>query len=88
MLYGGEPYPARALRELMIALPDVTVTNVYGPAEVNACCHHHIDGPNDIDDDIPIGRPWDGVEFRVVDEDGREATPGQPGELWVSAPRS
>ena len=72
VLYGGEPYPAGALRELMVALPGVSVTNVYGPAEVNACSHHHIDHPNEIDADIPIGRPWDGVEFRVIDEDGRD----------------
>lgn len=86
ILYGGEPYPAGGLRELMAALPDVHVTNVYGPAEVNACSHHHIDSPSEIRGDVPIGRPWEGVDVRVVDADGREAAPGQPGELWVSAP--
>ena len=86
VLYGGEPYPPGALRELMAALPAVTVTNVYGPAEVNACSHHHIDDSSEIGTDVPIGRPWDGVEVAVVDEDGQEVPRGQPGELWVAAP--
>jgi amino acid adenylation domain-containing protein len=85
VLYGGEPYPGAALRELMQLLPGVRVVNVYGPAEVNACTHHHIQDPALIGDHVPIGRPWPGVDLRIVD-DGRDVAPGETGELWVSAP--
>jgi amino acid adenylation domain-containing protein len=86
VLYGGEPYPGGSLRRLMAALPGVHVVNVYGPAEVNACTHHHLDRPSEVGEEVPIGRPWAGAEVRVVGEDGLDVTPGEPGELWVSTP--
>lgn len=85
VLYGGEPYPGAALRELTQLLPGVSIINVYGPAEVNACTHHHINDPASIGDHVPIGRPWDDVELRIVDE-GADVPVGSKGELWVSAP--
>jgi len=86
VMYGGEPYSAGALAELMRALPGVEIENIYGPAEVNECTNHRLAGPPGPDGEVPIGRPWDGVELRVVDEVGRVVPPGTPGELWVSAP--
>lgn len=86
VLYGGEPYSGAALRQLMEMLPGRSIVNVYGPAEVNACTHHHVDEPTDVGEVVPIGSPWDGVEVRVVDDDGVEAPHDEPGELWVSAP--
>lgn len=86
IMYGGEPYSGAALAELMRALPAVIVKNIYGPAEVNECTNHLVATPPASDEEIPIGRPWDGVDLRVVDDDGRAVPPGQPGELWVAAP--
>lgn len=86
VLYGGEPFPGGALRQLMNRLPGVGFINVYGPAEVNACTHHHLTDASEVGDDVPIGRPWAGVDIRVVDEVGRDVACGDQGELWVSAP--
>jgi amino acid adenylation domain-containing protein len=86
VLYGGEPYPGGSLRGLMTALPGVHIVNVYGPAEVNACTHHHLDHPSEVGDDVPIGRPWAGADIRVVGDNGLDVGPGEPGELWVSTP--
>lgn len=33
-----------------------------------------------------IGKPLPGVEVKVVDSEGNEALPGDPGELWVRGP--
>ena len=86
VMYGGEPYSGGALAELMHVLPGVEIKNIYGPAEVNECTNHRVVGVPSADGEIPIGRPWDGVELRVVDEAGTDVAPGTPGELWVSAP--
>ncbi len=32
------------------------------------------------------GRPLDGVEIRLVDDDGRPVGPGRPGEIWSRGP--
>lgn len=86
ILYGGEPYPGAHVRRLMEAVPGVPVVNVYGPAEVNACTHQHLADASSVGDEVPIGRPWEGAVVRVVDDDGNDAPPGSPGELWVSTP--
>jgi amino acid adenylation domain-containing protein len=84
--YGGEVFPAGALNRLHELVPGAAVTNVYGPAEVNECTNHRLDLPLTADADVPIGRPWAGVSVRVVDGDGAEVAPGEPGQLLVSGP--
>lgn len=84
--YGGETFPPGALAELMRCLPQATVLNVYGPAEVNAVMSHQQDGPPETDAEVPLGDCWEGVDLCVVDEDGREVSVGTKGELWISAP--
>jgi amino acid adenylation domain-containing protein len=86
VMYGGEPYSGGALAELMQALPSVEIENIYGPAEVNECTNHRVVRPAELATEIPIGRPWEGVALRVVDDTGAVVPAGTPGELEVSAP--
>lgn len=86
VLYGGESFAPGELRAAMAAFPGARFSNVYGPAEVNHCTHHHLDGPPSGDDPVPIGGPWAGVEVLVVGPDGEPVAPPDPGELWVSGP--
>lgn len=84
VLFGGEPFPPAALAEAMRRLPGVRFSNVYGPAEVNQCTHHHLDAPPTGDEPVPIGRPWADTEILVVDGSDRVVVPGETGELLVS----
>jgi len=87
ILYGGEPFHPRQLRELMALVSSARVSNVYGPAEVNQCTYYHLpDLPNDFDESIPIGRVWDNSEGLLLDEHDNEAAPGEIGELVVRTP--
>jgi amino acid adenylation domain-containing protein len=87
ILYGGEPFHPRQVRELMTLIPSARVSNVYGPAEVNQCTYYHLPGlPNALDESIPIGQVWDNSEGLVLDEHDREAAPGEIGELVVRTP--
>ncbi|MCH1770005.1 MULTISPECIES: class I adenylate-forming enzyme family protein [Metallosphaera] len=42
--------------------------------------------PRDITEIITIGKPLKHVDIKVVKEDGKDAMPGEVGELWVKAP--
>ncbi len=83
VIYGGEAFPVKQLNLLMAALPNARFSNVYGPAEVNAC--HTFDLPMNQPwqgTDIPIGTPCRDVECKIVDEQGNTALRG---ELWIAA---
>lgn len=84
ILFGGEPFPPKYLRELMDLLPNARFCNVYGPAEVNQCTYFHV--PEDFSggaEVIPLGKVWDGALAKVLDGSGIEVDPGQTGELIV-----
>lgn len=69
VLFGGEVFPPRTLAELMTRVPGARFSNVFGPAEVNACLIHHLsDAPVD-DAVIPAGRPFGDTTVRLVDLD-------------------
>ena len=85
VMYGGEPYPVEALRELMRAIPHADFWNVYGPAEVNGCVNHLVREPLTEGSAPPIGRPWGAAAIRIVDSSGTDVPDGVAGELLVSA---
>lgn len=84
ILYGGESYPPPELAELMAAVPSATVSNVYGPAEVNQCMRFDLPGAPTSDSPIPIGRAWEETETALVARDGSEVL-GAAGELLVAS---
>lgn len=87
VLFGGEPFPTKHLRRLMAALPGARFSNVYGPTETNGCTYYLVPPlPENADDPIPIGRPYENVETLVVDEAGAPVAPGKVGELLVRSP--
>ena len=95
VLFGGEVLAPQVLADLMRQLPGARFSNVYGPAEVNACTVHHLDELPTGEEPVPIGGPVADTAVRVVDPDlgvtprqgaPAEVGPGEQGELWVSAP--
>lgn len=86
VLYGGEPFPPRHLRDLMKAWPNVRFSNVYGPAEVNQCTFYHI--PHSYADDernlpVPIGKTWAETDGLIIDEEDEIIDDQRPGELVI-----
>ena len=84
ILFGGEPFPPKHLRALMLALPGTRFTNVYGPAEAPSCTCYDLPGPP-VDDDtpIPIGTVSRNSRDIIVDADGVECPDGEAGELCI-----
>ncbi len=83
VLFGGEVFPPAALRALMTSLPGARFSNVYGPAEVNQCMFHHLDGPPADDRNVPIGAAWQDTDVRIVTPEGAVVHAAGRGELQI-----
>lgn len=84
VLFAGEVFPQKYLRDVMRALPDAAFYNLYGPTETNVCTFYHV--PRDLDPDataIPIGAACANTEVFAVDVEGRLVADGEEGELLV-----
>jgi len=87
VLFAGEVFPVKYLRELQARLGGVEFYNLYGPTETNVCTYHQVPDPLAPETtDIPIGRACANTEVFAIDESGRPAGPGQTGELYVRGP--
>ena len=84
IMFGGEPFPPRQLRQLMNILNKVRFTNVYGPAEAPSCTCYDIPAPPDNDDEpIPIGTVSRNSEDIIVNNENNDCETGEAGELCI-----
>lgn len=80
--FGSEVLPARQLALWRGALPNARFTNLYGPTEATGMsCYYHVDRDFAPDEPIPIGRPFPNTGLLLLTEDGRQAAPGEVGEI-------
>lgn len=86
ILFAGEVFPMKYLRELMQIVPQAAYYNLYGPTETNVCTFYPIVNMPESESILPIGKPCDGTEVFVVDEAGRLIKDDNIGELYVSGP--
>lgn len=85
ILYAGEEFRARPLAELMRAVPQAEVVNLYGPIETNVVTSHVVRTPPDPGGRVPIGRPVDGVLIGLLDSSGAVSFTGAAeGEIVVA----
>ena len=84
ILFAGEVMPAKQLNMWKRALPDAFYANLFGPTEVTDICTYYILDREIADDEsIPIGRTCDNMDVFIVDENGKEVTGTQEGEMLV-----
>ncbi|MBF5058996.1 amino acid adenylation domain-containing protein [Candidatus Neptunochlamydia vexilliferae] len=83
IMYAGEPFPTPLLRRFQNLLPQVKISNIYGPTETNIITYYHIDQIPEDDTPIPLGHVVDDTEIIVVREDRSGiCAPNELGELW------
>ena len=86
LLYGASPMPAPLMRASLARFPG-KLGQVYGMTELSGAVTYL--GPEDHADTahperlLSAGRPYPGVELRVVDAAGQDVPTGELGELWV-----
>lgn len=83
--FGGAPMPVATIERLAEKLPTLALVNAYGSTETTSpttimplsAWRDHMDSVGQV---VPCGA------VRVVDADGRDVPPGEPGELLISGP--
>jgi amino acid adenylation domain-containing protein len=87
VLFAGEVFPIKFLREFVNLVPAPAYYNLYGPTETNVCTYYKVE-PQDLEPEaslpVPIGKACENMGVFVLDETGQQVTqPGVEGELWA-----
>nr|WP_082534647.1 non-ribosomal peptide synthetase [Nonomuraea pusilla] len=82
MLIGGEAAGPGVVHRLRALLPEVEVTNTFGPTECSIGSVFHDVTDADVDR-IPIGRPIDNTAALVLGDDLEPLPVNTPGELYL-----
>jgi thioester reductase-like protein len=82
LVVGGEEINPRMAHRLTELLPQVRITNGYGPTEASIGMVFHPVSAAD-GDTIPLGRPIDNCYAVIVDEQMDLTPPGEAGELVI-----
>jgi amino acid adenylation domain-containing protein len=88
IIFAGEVFPVKYLRQLMAALPQARYLNWYGPTETNVCTFYEVPLLDpERSAPIPIGKACANTEVFAINEAGQKVTaPGESGELYVRGP--
>jgi D-alanine--poly(phosphoribitol) ligase subunit 1 len=87
-LFCGETLAPEIASQLLDRFPDAEVWNTYGPTEATVATTSIRITRAILDryPSLPIGYPMPGTRVLVLDERGREAPPGERGEIIISGP--
>ena len=87
VLFAGEVFPIKYLRQLVELLPKPRYYNLYGPTETNVCTYYEV---AELDPartaPLSIGKACANFEVLVLDEHNELAPQGVAGELCVRGP--
>jgi amino acid adenylation domain-containing protein len=87
LLFAGEVFPMKYLRQLAELMPDAELYNLYGPTETNVCTYYKVERERLAGlEKLPIGIACANTEAFAVTDDGRRAAQGETGELYVRGP--
>jgi acyl-CoA synthetase (AMP-forming)/AMP-acid ligase II len=86
ILFAGEVFPVKHLREVMPHFPNADWFNLYGPTETNVCTWTPVPKPLVQEHELSIGQSCENFDCFALTSDGRKAEPGEEGELVVRGP--
>lgn len=82
--FGSEVFPIKQFKIWKENVPDALYINLYGPTEATGMsCYYIVNRDFEQDEAIPIGRPFHNTEILLLDDDGRQAAPGEKGEICI-----
>jgi amino acid adenylation domain-containing protein len=87
VLFAGDVFPMKYLRQLADLLPEAEMYNLYGPTETNVCTYYKVDrGLLASQERLPVGRGCENTEVFAVTDRNTVAQTGETGELYVRGP--
>jgi amino acid adenylation domain-containing protein len=87
ILFAGEVFPMKYLRQLAEVSPNSSLYNLYGPTETNVCTYYKVERERlGGMEKLPIGIACANTECFSVTPEGRLAGKGEAGELYVRGP--
>lgn len=87
VLFAGEVFPMKYLRQLAELAPHIELYNLYGPTETNVCTYYRVERERlQSLDKLPIGMACENTEVFAVTDDDRIGGEGETGELYVRGP--
>ena len=82
--FGSEVFPIKQFRIWRETLPNAKFTNLYGPTEgTGMCCYYKVNREFELDEAIPVGRPFKNTEIILLDENNKRAADGEPSEICI-----
>jgi len=87
ILFAGEVFPMKYLRQLAEVSKSSDLYNLYGPTETNVCTYYKVERERLAGmDKLPIGIACANTECFSVTPEGKLAAEGEAGELYVRGP--
>ncbi|MEM7112077.1 MAG: amino acid adenylation domain-containing protein [Chloroflexota bacterium] len=89
ILFAGEVFPIKYLRQLLDLLPQRRYYNLYGPTETNVCTFYEVDVEEITavrTHPVSIGKACANTETFVLDDTDTVVAAGEEGELCVRGP--
>ncbi len=87
ILFAGEVFPMKYLRQLAEISQQSSLYNLYGPTETNVCTYYKVERERLASmEKLPIGIACANTETFSVNPDGQLAGKGEAGELYVRGP--
>lgn len=88
VLTGGDVISPTAVRRVLDACPGLVVRAMYGATEMSSfAAYATLTSPYEPAAAIPVGRPMDTVDARLLDEGLRPVPDGEVGELYIAGER-
>jgi amino acid adenylation domain-containing protein/thioester reductase-like protein len=84
LLFGGEAINLHAVRTMMTAAPPRHALHVYGPTEGTTFSSYHEIRLEEVETgSVPIGKPIDGTQIFILDNELRPIKSGEIGDIYI-----
>jgi amino acid adenylation domain-containing protein len=87
VMLGGAALPRRLATRVKSRLPLGHLVNAYGTSETpQVMTYHVVEGACGESGTVPVGKPIDGVNVQILDEEGAPVAPHEIGEIHIATP--